>query len=401
MVHNNRILLLGPYKPLIGGPSHHVQSIAQYFKKDCQITVVSMWEKGYPLMGHWNEEDIEIYQEKLLYPYTYSLLQALFQTTKRAWKLRNGVDVYHSHGFFYSGIGFLDKKKPLILTVHGYSSLETVSHGRVKPNSIRFKIMRKIEKKVVQRADAIIVVGSKLKNWVVNDLNASENKVFVIPNGIDIEMFKPLCSSYSRNDLRSRLGYSAEDKVILFVKKFTEQSGIRYLLQSILEIHKQHPEVKLLAIGGGPLKVELNEYVLENELKNSVKLLDRVQNEYIVSYLNASDIFVFPSIPLCGTEETFGISLIEAMACSKPCIATNIGGPKEIIENGDNVGILIPPADSNAISKEVIKLLDDPLKSKHIGQNARKYIESKYTIQQSMDKTYSIYQQVLLSYNLQ
>lgn len=370
-----KIAIIGFYKPKTNGPSTHIQELASFLKRDNEIIVINMWEKGFPFLSKWNDEGIEVYQEKLWYPYKFTVIQTFVRTAIRAFLIRKDLDLFHSHGIFFSGICFLYKKKPVVLTIHGYSSQETVSHGRIKKDSFVFKVMRWIEKMVILRADAVIVVSSKLKEWVIQELNAEKQKIFVIPNGIDPEKFKP----FDASSVRTNLGFSINDKIIIFVKAFTEQSGIKYLIQAIPHIYKEHPEIKLLAIGGGPLSAELMKEVERLNLKNQVKLLDSVPNAKIPLYLNASDIFVFPSIPLSQAEETFGISLIEAMACGKPVIATSIGGPKEIIEGGDNVGVLIPPNDFKAISESVIKLLDHPHQAKIIGENARRYVTSKYS----------------------
>lgn len=370
-----KIVIIGFYKPKTNGPSTHIQGLTNSLRRANEIIIISMWEKGFPFLGKWNDNGIEVYQEKLWYPYKLTVVQSFIHTAKRAFLLRKNIDLFHSHGIFFSGICFLDKKKPFVLTIHGYSSQETVSHGRIKKDSFVFKIMRWIEKEVIRRADAVIVVNSNLKKWVIRELNAEEEKIFVIPNGIDPEKFRP----FDASSVRANLGYSINDKIIIFVKAFTEQSGIKYLIQAIPHIYKEHPEIKLLAIGGGPLSTELTKEVERLNLKDQVKLLNSVPNEKIPFYLNASDIFVFPSIPMSQTEETFGISLIEAMACGKPVIATSIGGPKEIIEGGDNVGILIPPNDFKAISESVNKLLDHPHQAKIIGENAKEYVTSKYS----------------------
>lgn len=383
-----KIAIIGFYKPKTNGPSTHIQELANSLKRTTKVCVINMWEKGLPFLNNWNDEGIEVYQEKLWYPYKFTVIQSFVHTAKRAFLIRKNIDLFHSHGIFFSGICFLDSKKPFVLTVHGYSSQETISHGRIKKDSFIFKIMRWIEKMVIIKADAIIVVSSKLKKWVIQDLNAETRKVFVIPNGIDPEKFRPFDASSVRNNL----GYSINDKIIIFVKAFTEQSGIKYLIQSIPDIYKKYPEIKLLAIGGGPLSTKLVEEVERLNLKNQVKLLDSVPNDKIPFYLNASDIFVFPSIPMSQTEETFGISLIEAMACGKPVIATSIGGPQEILEGGNNVGILIPPNDFRAISESVIKLLDHPHQAKKIGENARNYVVSKYSwnvVLQEIQKVYT------------
>ena len=83
------------------------------------------------------------------------------------------------------------------------------------------------------------------------------------------------------------------------------------------------------------------------------------------------------------------------MACGKLVVATAIGGPKEIIDGGDNVGMLIPPKDSNAIANAIIYLLDNPDEVNQMGENARKYVKSKYNWEKIVEKISEVYQYAL------
>lgn len=383
-----RIAILGFYKPKINGPSIHTQALARYLKKDHHVVVISVQDKGLLVPRKWDDDGIEVHSVKLSLMNKFTVIQTFLKSAIKSFSLRNEIDIYHSHGIFFSGVCFLDRKKPFILTIHGYSSQETVSHGHIKINSLPFKFMRFIEKQTINRSDVIIVVGSKLKDWVISELHADEKKVFVIPNGVNPEKFRP----FNASSLRDKLGYSTNDKIILFVKKFTKQSGIEYLIQSIPLIYKRFPNTKLLAIGGGPLHDELIKEIKELGLESQIKLINRVPHEEIPYYLNMSDIFVFPSVPMSETEETFGTTLIEAMACGKPVVSSEIGGPKEILSNGNNVGILIPPKNPKAISDAVIKLLENSDYAKKLGDNAKNYVISKYTWNKVLKRTTNLYQ---------
>lgn len=381
--------MIGDYKPQVGGPANVVQHLSSYLSREHEVSIINMEELPYPRgLGHWFDGKISVWQEKLWFPHNQTVIQGAIQKTKRALLLRNKVDLYHAHGPFNALIGLFDRSKPLVVTFHGYPILESLSRGTIKPNSLKFKIYRWIEKKTVERADAIIVVGKRQKEWLVNEIEVDPNKLFQVPNGVDILKFSPIRSK----DLNPKFGSSEETKIIIFVKAFTEQSGIGYLIQSIPKIRGYYPSIRLLAIGGGPLQSKLEADIEHMDLKGIVKLIGRVSNESIPQYLHKADVFISPSIPLGKTEETFNISLIEAMACGKPVIATAVGGPKEIIEGGDNVGILIPPEDPDAIADAVIKLLDDPAKAKRMGENARKYVVATYSWEIAYKKTLQVYE---------
>jgi len=387
-----KILMVGWYKPQLGGGSLVIQELANRLKNEHEVRIINMGSGDLPSLGHWRDGKIEVYQERLFWPSRFTNLQTLFQTTKRAYLLKDNIDIYHTHGAAFSGIGLVDRSKPLVLHVHGYASLEPIASGKIKPRSINFKFLRLMELKAVQRADAIIAVGSKLRNWLIEDLGVDRRKLFLIPNGVDSNQFRPLDGS----DLRAKLGYSSKERILLFIKAFTKQSGIEVLLRALPQIHKSHPETRILAIGGGPLKSEIEKISEEENINSYVRFLDRIPHQEVPNYINMSDIFISPSIKLFGAEETFGISLLEAMACGKPVIATDIGGPKEILEKGkrlmaNEVGILIPAADKSAISEAVSHLIENPELSEIMGRCAREFVLKNFTWERVARDTSEVY----------
>lgn len=381
--------MIGDYKPQVGGPANVVQHIVSYLSGEHEVFVINMEDPSYPRgLGHWFDGNISVWQERLWFPGAQTVIQGAIQKTKRALLLRDQIDLYHAHGPFEALIGLLDRSKPLVLTFHGYPTLESLSKGTIKPNSLKFRIYRWVERKTVERADAIIVVGKRQKEWLINELGADPKKLFQVSNGVDILKFRPT----QVMDHDSNFGFTKETKIIIFVKAFTAQSGISYLIQSIPKIQVNYPNIGLLAIGGGPLQDQLEDDIDNMNLGRAVKLIQRVSNDSIPQYLNKAEIFISPSIPFDKAEETFNISLIEAMACGKPVIATAIGGPKEIIEGGDDVGILIPPKDPDAIADAVIELFNNPERAKKMGENARKYVVSTYTWEKVCLETLRIYE---------
>ena len=387
--------MIGDYKPQVGGPANVVQHIASFLSQEHNVSVINMEQPPYPRgLGHWFDGKISVWQEKLWLPSNQIVIQGAVQKTKRAFLLRNQIDLYHAHGPLNAFIGLIDRSKPLVITFHGYPTLESLSKGTIKSNSLIFRIYRWIEKKTVERADAIIVVGKRQKEWLINELGADPNKLFQVSNGVDIKKFRPI----QVVDHNPNFGFTKETKIIIFIKAFTAQSGISYLIQSIPKIQVNYPNIGLLAIGGGPLQDQLEDDIDNMNLGRAVKLIQRVSNDSIPQYLNKAEIFISPSIPFDKAEETFNISLIEAMACGKPVIATAIGGPKEIIEGGDDVGILIPPKDPDAIADAVIELLNNPERAKKMGENARKYIVSTYTWEKVYLETLRVYEFVNQKY---
>jgi len=390
-----RILMIGDYKPQVGGPANVVQHIASFLSQEHDVSVINMEQPPYPRgLGHWFDGKISVWQEKLWLPSNLIVIQGAIQKTKRALLLRNQIDLYHAHGPLDALIGLIDRSKPLVITFHGYPTLESLSKGTIKPNSLKFKIYRWIEKKTVDRADAIIVVGKRQKEWLINEIEAVPRKMFHVPNGIDIDEFPPI-SHQRRIDLVKK--YSLDNKhCLLFTKHFSTRYGAEILVKALPKIIQRYPDTVCIMTNDDPWRESVVALANERGVRENIILPGRVNFDELVGLYNVNDVYVHPSI---SDQETFGIALIEAMACGKPVIATAVGGPKEIIEGGDNVGVLVPPKDPDAIADAVITILDDPIKAKTMGENARKYVESTYSWERAYDETLRVYKYASTGYN--
>lgn len=383
-----KVLMIGDYKPQVGGPSNVVQNLAHYLSRDHSVSVINSEEQPYPTgLGHWFDGEIEVWQEKVSFFNGRVIIPAAIRKTKRAFLLRNQVDLCHAHCPSDALVEVINPLKPLVLTLHGYPTPEILFNGTMEPNSLKFRALQWIEKNAIKRADAIIVVGKALKKWVVNEFGVDPCKVFYIPNGVNIEEFSPI-SHQRRIDLVKK--YNLDNKhCLLFTKHFSSRYGAEYLVKALPEVIQKYPNTVCIMTNDDPWREKIVALANDLNVHKNIIFPGRVSFDELVGLYYVSDVYVHPSI---NDQETFGIALIEAMVCEKPVVATAVGGPKEIIEREKNVGILIPPKDPHAIADAVIKLLEDPIKANEIGKNARKYVESAYTWERVCDETLRVYE---------
>lgn len=390
------ILMIGSYKPQIGGPSIVIQELVRHFKDENKIFVINMEEIGYPKgLGHWKDGEVDIYQERLYFNNRYTKFQKLFQTTKRALLIRKKVDLYHTHGITYSGIGFIDKKKPLVLTIHGYPTLESVVSGRVKPNSLQFKYLHQMGKKTVERADAVIAVGRKIKEWIIKELGADSGKLFYIPNGINIQIFKRI--NISKAEMAKKIGIENNKRIIVYAKDITEINGIRTLIKSMPNVIKTHPDAILLVLGAGPLKKEMIQLAEKLKIDKKIIFFGVVHNKEIPKFLNVAEIYCAPFSPInkqtiFGIGDTIGLAHLESMACGVPTISTKrtvkIGEfDKEL---NDSI-IVVRPDDPHGLSKAINYLMENPKISNEIGKNGRNIVINNYTWKINAKKVLEVY----------
>jgi glycosyltransferase involved in cell wall biosynthesis len=193
---------------------------------------------------------------------------------------------------------------------------------------------------ILKNADSVIVLtkamGRKLSTIITIPFH-------IIPNGCDAEHFKNL----NKDICRKKLNLKKIEKIILFVGRLHPVKGIQYLIDAMVSIEKYDKNAKLLIIGDGEERYNLESYVNKRKLKDSITFIGELPHSELPQYFAASDIFVLPSL-----SEGFPNVLLEAMASGLPIIATNVGGVPDIIQENIN-GFLVEPQNPNEIGKKL------------------------------------------------
>ncbi|GAH45981.1 unnamed protein product, partial [marine sediment metagenome] len=292
-------------------------------------------------------------------------------------------DVVHTHlptpwSADWSAIISKIKKKPLIVTYHNDITGSGIAKYIAKfYNSTSLKFL-------LNRADKIIITQPKYIDSSPY-LKSYENKIVVIPNGVDVTKFKPI--EVDKSDKNTIFFLSLLDE-------FHRYKGLNYLLSALEIVKKEISDVKLIIGGEGKL---MSEY---QDMANSLGLKDNIEfhgfifpDEKIVEYYNRCDVFVLPSIS--STQEGFGIVLLEALACGTPVISTEIVGVAEDVEK-NNAGIIVPSKNPEALADAMIEILNDEDMAKKMGENGRRLVEEKYTWEQIAEITEKVYEGLLL-----
>jgi glycosyltransferase involved in cell wall biosynthesis len=216
-------------------------------------------------------------------------------------------------------------------------------------------------------------------------------KIAVISGGVDLSRFN---KGVSGQRIKDEFNLDGNTKLIGMVGRITPWKGQIYFLEAASKVIKPYPNTKFLVVGDTDLQSR-EQY--KRDLIVFAKNLDLSQHIIFTGFrtdipelLAALDILVLPS----AEPEPFGLVLIEAMALSKPVIATSIGGPLEIIDDR-KTGILVPPRDSNALAEVICELLSNELKRAEMGRNGRKRVESRFTWSKTVQSIEAIYQEVL------
>jgi len=207
-----------------------------------------------------------------------------------------------------------------------------------------------------------------------------------ISPGVDVTVFHPGAKPVL--DLRAHLSMTKEEIIIACVAELVPVKGHPDLLKAIAEI----PNVHLLLAGrpsDGTYSQGLAHQASQLGISPRTHFLGRVEN--IPALLAESDIFLLPTI---GKGEGCAIALLEAMACAKACIATNVPGSRDVIQHGKN-GLLAEPENPSSLANAIQQLVWNSQLRLALGQSAREDVESKYTIQREVDDYVHLYDELI------
>jgi glycosyltransferase involved in cell wall biosynthesis len=294
------------------------------------------------------------------------------------------VGLIHAHFAYPEGlVGLLAKRrtgKPLVVTVHGYDILVEPSVGYGIRLSLR---LDSVVRKVLKEADAVITASSATFNES-NKIVGNTEKVYLIPNGVDIKRFNPsLDGSY----LRRKWGISDHVKVVFTLRAHEPKYGIEYLLRAASLLKRN--DVIFVIGGGGSLRAYHEQLAVDLGIREKTIFVGKISQKEVPYYYAMSDIVVIPSL-----QEAFGLVVSEALACGKPVIGTKVGGIPDQIIDGYN-GFLVKPKDPKEIAEKILWLLEHPEEAKQMGVNGRKTVEEKFNLEKRIDRLIEVYEKVI------
>lgn len=231
------------------------------------------------------------------------------------------------------------------------------------------------EKLNYRYCNRIVSVTDKLRDELVSLYAVSEDKIFVINNGANTDLFKPL----DRVQVKAELGLERSKTYVCFVGHLAAWQGVEFLIYASPLILDKCPDVRFLVVGDGAMKNKLLEITSELGLLDKFIFTGRVPYESVPLYINAADICVAPFIK--GRNSKIGLSALktyEYFACGKPIVASNIPGVKDLIELSGG-GISVSPEDPEELAIAVIKLILNENARALMGEKGRKYVVENHS----------------------
>ena len=235
--------------------------------------------------------------------------------------------------------------------------------------------------KSVREEAAAITAHSNAARMFLASLGTEEERIEVIPVGIDPDEFKP-----TKEEILTEKAKTNGGRIILTVARLHPNKGLVYLLQAMTQIVEKYPSSRLVIIGRGRLEDQIQMLVGQMRLEDHVTLLtEPIPNEEMNRIYPGCDIFTLPSV-----EEPFGRVIIEAMACGKPVVATKVGGPLDIVEDG-RTGYLVDRADPDQLATRINELLQDRKKIRDFGRAGRRRAVEKFDWKKIAERYAEIY----------
>jgi len=367
------------FYPRIGGVSSHIAGLASELeRRHHEVVILTKFAKSdtrYSIAGKVSYLNPSIPIPVILVPPKASDIREALE--------RGKFDIVHAHHAFTptSLLSISAARKigiPAILTNH---TIFLASHHKslwVPTSYVLYPFRRCINK-----ANLITAVSRTAADFIGHF--TERGRIVVVPNGIDPNRFDS--RSCAADEPTHEVG---SEHIILYVGRLVYRKGIHVLVKAMPQILRKLPDAQLLIAGEGIMENYIKLLIKGLDLEDHVRLLGFVPNEKLPDLYGLSQVFVLPSL-YC---ESFGITLLEAMASGKPIVASNVGGVPEVIED-EVTGLLFRKGDGRDLADDVFRIMNDRGLALELARKARRSVEDNFSWFVVADKMECLYEELL------
>lgn len=267
-------------------------------------------------------------------------------------------DILHAHSPALCGEAALRVARkygiPLIYEIRAFWEDAAVGNGTGREGSVKYRLTRALENRVVEGADAVFTICHGLRDDLIGR-GFAPGKIGISPNGVDLSLFgEPV----TREDaLAEELGITPGDPVVGFIGSFYDYEGIDDLIAAMPILQQRHAGAKLLLTGGGPMEDALEAQAAALPNPSSVIFTGRVPHSEVERYYSLIDVLAYPRKRSRLTDLVTPLKPLEAMAQQRLVAASDVGGHAELVEDG-KTGVLFPADDPAGCAGALADLFD-------------------------------------------
>ena len=335
--------------------------VCTLYRKD--ILAQEMEEKGIPVIniGMRARLDVDI-----------KYLKGIFYL--KHWMMKEGFHIVHTHLYRANTPGRIAAK---------LAQIPVVVANEHNVDEWKNFFQRSVDRALSRITDRIIAVSERVKKFYVEEVGIPPGRITVLYNGVDLERFDKKVNVMEK---RKELGLPLHSIIVGSVGRLHPQKNYFNFIKAISLIVKKFSRVHFLLVGGGPLKERLKRFSRTLGLEEKISFLG--ERKDIEEIYPVMDIFV-----LSSDREGFPITILEAMACGLPVVATRVGGVEEEVEEG-KTAFLVPPANSEALAEAITKLISSPSLRKEMGKKGKERVKL-FRIEKMVERTEKLYRELL------
>ncbi|HMT45216.1 MAG TPA: glycosyltransferase, exosortase A system-associated [Chakrabartia sp.] len=259
---------------------------------------------------------------------------------------------------------------PLLYEIRAFWEDAAVGNGTGVEGSWKYRLTKALETRAVRNADAVAVICEGLRRDLVSR-GISASKIMVSPNGVDLHLFgEPPARDVA---LSAELGLDGAE-VVGFIGSFYDYEGLDDLIAAMPALVALRPNLHALIVGGGPMEAALKAQAARSPAADHIRFVGRVPHDQVDRYYSLVDVLAYPRKMMRLTDLVTPLKPLEAMAQMRLVAASDVGGHRELIEDGVT-GTLFQPGNPDDLARRVAELLSQPEIWDERRKTARKYVE--------------------------
>ncbi|KQM61539.1 MULTISPECIES: TIGR04063 family PEP-CTERM/XrtA system glycosyltransferase [unclassified Sphingomonas] len=303
-------------------------------------------------------------------------------------------DILHAHSPVLDALAALRVARrrhlPLVYEIRAFWEDAAVGNGTGTEGSARYRATRALESWAVRRADGVAVICEGLRRDLVAR-GIEPGKIMVSPNGVDLTLFgDPPPPDMA---LAAELGLAGKE-VLGFIGSFYDYEGLDTLIAAMPALVAARPDVRLLLVGGGPMEAALRAQAAASSAAHAIRFIGRVPHQEVERYYGLVDLLVYPRKAMRLTDLVTPLKPLEAMAQRRLVAASDVGGHRELICDGDT-GTLFPPDDPAALASRVTALLADRSGWEAMRDRGRAFVEAERNWASNVARYQPLYQRLV------